>query len=128
MKKIAFVVLLALVCVGTVTAARGGRGYLIDAYALKNGGSLTIAIQQRASLYYIVFELDDLRAGLKSNEEKLPGYYGELGRPDVITEVCADTVHVWLTWNEDEYFLHYSWKLPLAEIQSRYFPIVCRGR
>jgi hypothetical protein len=125
------IILASLIVTSVVTHAHGwheantqkvGKGTLIDAYALSNGGSLTIFLYQDEKDFYVTISLVDP----DDSGEPLTQIVHHRSTPpeNILTEVCNGMLHVWSGWGEEGIY-HWRWDLPL-EGKSAFLPMVCK--
>jgi hypothetical protein len=98
-------------------------GKLLDAYAMRDGGSVTI-FDVGATHHFDVIVTDS--AGEQERHEILFPHRNTM--PDVIfSEVCGDKLNVFFAWSDGFATVGHA-IVELPNIQEIYLPQVCRGK
>jgi hypothetical protein len=136
MKKkllVSLIILTALVISGIVAHAKltettgiqeVGTGVLIDAYALTDGGSLTISLYRNGNDFHIAANLVGPDGSCIGHQAQLL-HHRNTPPQTMMTEVCNGTLHVWTGWDGGTIY-HWYWDLPLPEEVKVLFPMVCK--
>jgi hypothetical protein len=126
MSKILLAVLLMSILTGDAALEVAGTGRLLDAYALADGGNVTVTLFDNAYRLQLFTRYNAADGSHVEQRLELPTWQN--GPPvEWRTEICGGRLHVWLSWDEQSQVLHYAWDLPIEQINKLYLPLVCRG-
>jgi hypothetical protein len=123
---VALVLVLVMSLSGSAATTYVGDGQLLDAYALADGGTITITLREGGYRIDLLTTVAFTDGSLAEDIVELPRH---LDAPtEWITEICGGRLHIWLSWGRERPVLHSVWDLPLDAVQLQFLPLVCRSQ